>query len=304
METVLDYIIEDLEDEDVKNLAKMIDSVRKDGNKIFEVVPHYSGSRFSSYDKSGKKRPAYSEKSFGVKILVKDTMKYESFANVYTEKFSPVKWGKLLIYVIRTMVDTEEGKRFFSGLINDMETGFGPDDDKLGSLIRTVTELWSDELFKKARQMLGESVETEEKSRLNESEDVYEEDIKDWILEDSSKSVHKEVENLEYAILAHYKGSRFISVSNPDVEDVSYSSTRSKVSYSGTVFNQVKVSIPNSRLTGDEEIDADRILSKVPVARNSILKDVEWDCTSYQPNDVRTVIEFTLRAYFSRERDL
>lgn len=155
MANLIDYIVADLQDERVKKLARMIDSMTKNGKKLFEVVPHYSGSSFYSYDENGKKRTAYSETSFGVKINIPGTSDYDAFASVYTEKFSPKKYGKAVIRALLLKTDTEEGKRFFTNLINASEVGFGPDNDKLPSLLSAVQDSWDRDLCEECQKMLG-----------------------------------------------------------------------------------------------------------------------------------------------------
>lgn len=140
------------------------------------------------------------------------------------------------------------------------------------------------------------------KASLLESEEVYEDDVRDWIIEDTDRAVSSEVRALENCILSNYRGSRLVSVSDTYVEDISYLRTRRGTSYSGTIFVDVKAVIPSTYLSGDEEQDSEVILDKIAFPKSSVLSGVEWECKSYVPDGKRTRVEFELRAnYSSRE---
>lgn len=140
------------------------------------------------------------------------------------------------------------------------------------------------------------------KPRLLESEEVYEDDVRDWIIEETNRSVNSEVRALENCILTNYHGSRLVSVSDTYVEDISYLQTRRGPSYSGTVFVDVKAEIPSTYLSGVEEHDVEVILDKIRFPKNGVLSGVEWDCKSYVPDGKMTHIEFELSAYYSNKK--
>jgi hypothetical protein len=139
-------------------------------------------------------------------------------------------------------------------------------------------------------------------SILSESEEVYEDDVRDWIIEDSETAVKDKIENFKNAILNNYPGADIASVSDVYVEDVNYLRTRNGTSYSGIVFATVKVYIPNKKLIGSEELDVERILDKVEVTSNSKLRDVEWNCTYCDYKMKYAYMEFELRGSYSSDR--
>lgn len=139
------------------------------------------------------------------------------------------------------------------------------------------------------------------KSRLLESEEVYEDDVRDWIIDDTNRAVSAEVRALENCILSNYRGGRLLSVSDTYVEDISYLHTRIGPSYSGTILVDVKAEIPNTYLSGDEEQDVEIILDKIRSPKSSVLSGVEWECKSYVLEEKMTLIEFEMRAYYSNQ---
>jgi hypothetical protein len=137
------------------------------------------------------------------------------------------------------------------------------------------------------------------KPSLHESEEVYEDDVRDWIVKDTSRAVSSEVRALENCILSNYRGGRLLSVSDTYVEDITYLHTRRGPSYSGTIFVVVKAEIPSTYLTGNEENDVEVILDKIRFPKPGVLSGVEWDCKSYVPEGKMTLVKFEMRASYS-----
>ena len=142
--------------------------------------------------------------------------------------------------------------------------------------------------------------ESDKTITLKESEEIYEDDVAEWIINDTEKDVKEQIENFTSSILENFVGSKVLSISDTEVEDISYLKRKSGPSYSGTIFKSMKVSIPNSELTGLEEDDETMIIDEEEPVQSRRLSDVEWSCNSYKRGPRDTTIVFEMRAGYSR----